>query len=101
MYGFGLRAVILKNTGALIGQCGIAMQDCGTDGVFRQVPEIGYLFRRDCWHRGYAAEAALACRAYDFDVLSMEKVCSIIRNSSLAGALCMGMRQKGSFIEHD
>ena len=35
--GFGLWAVILKETGEFIGQCGITMQDCnGTE-----VPEIG------------------------------------------------------------
>ena len=53
-WGFGLWAVILRETGALIGQCGLTMQPW-KDG---EVLEVGYLFRRDCWRRGYAAEAA-------------------------------------------
>ena len=53
-YGFGLWAVLLKENGALIGQCGITMQDIGTE----EVPEVGYLLRKDCWHRGYATEPA-------------------------------------------
>ncbi len=31
-YGFGVWAVILKETGTLIGQCGLSMQPCGTKG---------------------------------------------------------------------
>ncbi len=56
--GFGLRAVVLKETGELIGQCGLTLQDVdaqGTRGV-----EVGYLFCREFWHRGFATEAALA-----------------------------------------
>ena len=58
-YGFGLWAVILKETGELIGQCGLTMQDGGN---FGRVLEVGYIFNRSFWHRGYAAEAARACR---------------------------------------
>ena len=61
--GFGLWAVVLKETGAMIGQCGLTYQDA--DGV--RVVEVGYLFRRSFWHRGYATEAARVCRDYAFD----------------------------------
>lgn len=40
-YGFGLWAVILKETGELIGQCGLTMQDGGN---FGRVLEVGYIF---------------------------------------------------------
>ena len=63
--GFGLWAVLDKVTGKMIGQCGLTMQDANG----RQVVEVGYLFRRDHWHRGYATEAARACKRYAFDVL--------------------------------
>ena len=68
--GFGLWAVILKENGELIGQCGLTIQDIPD----RQVVEIGYLFRRKYWHRGYATEAAKACREYAFHVLNVEEV---------------------------
>ena len=61
-HAHGLWAVILKETGDLIGQCGLTIQPWKE----RQVLEIGYLFRKDCWHRGYATEAAIACRDYAF-----------------------------------
>ena len=60
--GFGLWAVVMKETGEVIGQCGLTYQDA--DGV--RVVEVGYLFQRAFWHRGYATEAARACRDYAF-----------------------------------
>lgn len=76
----GLWAVILKETEQLIGQCGLTMQNWNG----REVLEIGYLFRRDCWHRGYAVEAATACKQYAFDELGVERVCSMVRDTNIA-----------------
>lgn len=98
-YGFGLWAVIGKASGELIGQCGVTMQDwCG-----REVPEIGYLFRRDNWGQGFAAEAAMACKEYAFTVLGFQEVFSIIRENNLPSqrvALRNGMTVRGSFVKH-
>ena len=46
--GFGLWGVELKGCSGLIGQCGITYQDCKGETV----PEIGYLFRKEFWHKG-------------------------------------------------
>lgn len=78
-YGFGLWAVILKETDELIGQCGLTVQQWKD----REVLEIGYLFRREYWHMGYASEAATACRKYAFNTLSADEVCSIIRDTNI------------------
>ena len=48
------------------------------------VTEIGYLFARDYWHQGYAIEAAQACKAYAFDVLGVERVYSLIRETNIS-----------------
>ncbi len=77
--GFGLWAVILKENGQWIGQCGITMQPCED----RMVHEVGYLFERAYWHHGYATEAAMACRDYAFEALGVDEVFSIIRDSNL------------------
>lgn len=92
-YGFGLWAVILKGTDELIGQCGLTMQPWKGSEVL----EIGYLFRRDCWHRGYATEAARACKEYAFETLGAKEVCSIIRDTNIASqnvALRNGMTER-------
>ncbi len=98
-WGFGLWAVILKETGEMIGQCGLTMQPWKDEEVL----EIGYLFRRQYWHRGYAAEAARACRNYAFDVLGAEEVCSIIRDMNTASqnvAVRNGMTVADHWVKH-
>ncbi|MFT4004717.1 MAG: GNAT family N-acetyltransferase [Lacrimispora sp.] len=78
-YGFGLWAVVLKETGVMIGQCGLTMQNY--DGG--KVLEVGYLFQKEYWHHGYASEAAVACKEYAFDKLNAQEVYSIIRDTNI------------------
>lgn len=97
--GFGLWAVILKESGELIGQCGLTMQDI-PEG---RVVEIGYLFRKDCWHKGYATEAAMGCKEYAFDTLDVSEVYSIIRDDNIASqnvARRNGMALCGRLSKH-
>ena len=97
--GFGRWAVILKETGKLIGICGLMW--CDTDKA--RVLEIGYLLHRTHWHNGYATEAAIACKAYAFDVLQHDEVFSLIRNNNYAAmnvAIRNGMLVRGRFIKH-
>ena len=99
-HGFGLWAVRLKETGEMVGQCGLTMQDWNG----RQVLEVGYLLKRSHWHRGYATEAATGCIAYAFDVLGVAEVCSIIRDTNLPSqhvAARVGMKKvDGIMIKH-
>ncbi len=98
-YGFGLWGVLLKETGELIGQAGLTMQESSLGDVL----EIGYLFQKAFWHQGYATEAAVACREYAFEKLGAEEVYSIIRDNNIASqnvAKRNGMSKVGSFIKH-
>jgi len=52
----------LKETGEVIGDCGLTMQLIG--GQIK--PEIGYHIRKDCQRKGYASEAAKAVRDWTF-----------------------------------
>ena len=60
--GFGLWAVCLKDTGEMIGDCGLTLQNI--DGTM--LPEIGYHIRKDQQRKGYAKEAAMAVRDWAF-----------------------------------
>ena len=96
---FGLWAVILKETQEMIGQCGLTMQPWKE----QEVLEIGYLFRRLYWHKGYATEAARACKNYAFKTLGADEVCSIIRDTNTASqnvALRNGMSRKDCWTKH-
>lgn len=97
--GYGLYAVVLKQTGEMIGQCGLTNQAIRDKTVL----EIGYLFQKAFWHKGYAIEAARACKQYAFDVLKADEVFSIIRDSNTASqnvAKRNGMTQTDAFVKH-
>lgn len=77
-YGYGLFSVLLKETGELIGNCGLEqMEDQGA-------AELGYDFRSEFWNQGYATEAACAVRDYAFDALKLPQLISLIRVGNLA-----------------
>ena len=98
-WNFGLWAVILKETDEMIGQCGLTMQPWKETEVL----EIGYLFQRSYWHKGYATEAAKACKKYAFEVLNADEVCSIIRDTNIASqnvAIRNGMIATDTWIKH-
>lgn len=98
-WGFGLWAVVLKETDEMIGQCGLTMQPWKDEEVL----EIGYLFERFYWHRGYAIEAAKACKKYAFEILKADEVCSIIRDTNIASqkvAIKNGMTRTDTWTKH-
>jgi len=89
--GFGLWAVCLRETGEMIGDCGLTLQPI--DG--RMLPEIGYHIRRDCQRRGYAREAAAAVRDWAFthtDYDALYSYCKYTNVPSYRTAEAIGMR---------
>ena len=98
-WNFGLWAVILKETDEMIGQCGLTMQPWKETEVL----EVGYLFNRLYWHKGYATEAAIACKNYAFKILKADEVCSIIRDTNIASqnvAVRNGMTMTDLWTKH-
>jgi [ribosomal protein S5]-alanine N-acetyltransferase len=98
-FGFGLWAVVLKDTNEMIGQCGLSMQNF--DG--KQVLEIGYHLQKSFWHKGYAIEAARGCKQFAFEKLNASEVWSVIRDSNFASmnvAIRNGMTIRGRFVKH-
>ena len=98
-WNFGLWAVILKENDEMIGQCGLTMQPWKD----KEVLEIGYLFQYRYWYKGYATEAAEACKKYAFETLNADEVCSIIRDTNAPSqkvAIRNGMVKKDRFVKH-
>jgi ribosomal-protein-alanine N-acetyltransferase len=77
--GYGMFAVVLRNSGEVIGDCGLAQQL--VEGL--SMLEVGYHLQRCHWGHGYATEAARACMDYAFHKLGAEKVISLIRPENL------------------
>lgn len=80
--GYGLWAVVHKDTGEFVGQCGLTPQD--VEG--REEVEVGWHTKRRYWGRGYATEAALAARDYGFEVVGLERLVSLIRPENAPSA---------------
>ncbi|AZO94892.1 N-acetyltransferase [Halocella sp. SP3-1] len=71
-YQHGLWAVIVKKGKVFIGDCGITMQNIGNETV----PEIGFHIIKEYCNKGFATEAAMACKEYAFKTLNYPKIFS-------------------------
>ena len=88
--GFGLWAVCLKETGEMIGDCGLTLQNIEGE----MLPEIGYHIRRDQQRKGYAKEAAAAVRDWAFkntEYPAIYSYCKYTNEGSFKTAESIGM----------
>ena len=76
-YGYGLFAVLEKENGSLIGDCGITIQNIDQTNEF----EIGYHINKQHWGFGYATEAAQAVKQYGFKTLEIKKLFSYMEST--------------------
>ena len=61
-------AVVLKESGNVIGSCGIYPDSDNNNG------EIGWILHRDYWRRGYGTELGSALIKYGFETLSLRRI---------------------------
>lgn len=79
-YGYGKWAVILKETGELIGACGI--HNVQVDGEL--LTEVGYRLAKKYWGKGLGTEVARAIRDYGFKVLNLPYLVSCMHPDNVA-----------------
>lgn len=72
--GFSLYAVELKDTGQMIGWCGLMI--LSFEAHFTPAVEIGWRLASEHWNQGYATEAAKAVLQYAFNRLELNEVVS-------------------------
>ena len=98
--GFGLWAVCLKETGEVIGDCGLTMQLI--NGQIK--PEIGYHIRADKQRNGFAKEAAIAVRDWTFNNTPFQIVYSYMKHTnepSAKTAVSYGCKQVDEFFDDE
>ena len=91
-FGFGLWAVCLKETGEMIGDCGLTLQNIEGE----MLPEIGYHINKKHWRKGFAKEAARACRDWVFEHTSYNEIYSYMKYTNIGSystALANGMKK--------
>ena len=92
--GHGLWAVLRKEDGRLIGNCGIIQ----VEGKGPEV-ELSYDFGREFWGKGYATEAARECLRFGFKELGLKRIIAITYPDHLASRRVMeksGMTFQGA-----
>ena len=98
IFGFGLMVVCLKESGEVIGDCGLTMQI-----INKQIkPEIGYHIRADKHRMGYAKEAAIAVRDWVFKNTTFQTIYSYMsydNEASARTAMAYGCKQVEEYID--
>lgn len=92
--GFGLWAVVLKETGEMIGDCGVTLQNIHG----QLLPEIGYHIRKDQQRKGYASEAAAGCIRWAFAHFDFPAVYSYMKYTNIPSQKT-AMKNGMTFVE--
>ena len=91
-FGFGLWAVVLRETGELIGDCGLTLQMIDGD----LLPEIGYHIHKKHWRKGFGSEAARAVRDWAFEHTEYDCLYSYMKYTNIGSystAIANGMKR--------
>lgn len=99
LLGFGMFAVLERQTGRFIGEVGLADFRRGLGSDFDGAPEAAWLFAGDAHGRGYAGEAMSAMLAwFDHARVQARTVCIInpANTSSIRLAAKLGFQRYGS-----
>ena len=91
-YGFGLWAVVLRETDEFIGDCGLTIQNI--DG--ESLPEIGYHIHKNHWRKGFGSEAASEVRDWAFMNTEYDCLYSYMKYTNIGSysvAIAIGMRK--------
>lgn len=75
--GFGLWAVMIKESENVIGYCGLIYLD-DTPEV-----EIAYGLAKASWGAGFATEAALATLRFGFEVVKLERIVAVVNPENI------------------
>lgn len=100
VFGFGLWAVVLKETDEMIGDCGITMQNI--NGSIK--PEIGYHINKKFQRQGFAKEAAQKCRDWAFENTPFNILYSYMKKTNIASsatAIANGMSKVDEFSDEE
>lgn len=93
-HGFGMWAVTSRETGTVMGDCGLFLSA-------QRGPEVELAFRlgKPYWGRGFATEAARAWLEYGFSELALERILAVTHEENVASRRVLekiGMRPAGT-----
>lgn len=89
-------AVTLRDTGKLIGGCGIYLNEERNTGV------LGWILHMDYWEMGYTPEAAAALIDFGFEELNLHRIYATCNADNYGSYRVMekcGMRREACFVK--
>lgn len=98
-YNLGYFLAVDKTTGEVVGQAALMPDEIHGKKYY----EIGYIFKKDFWHKGYARECSKALAEYAFDKLNLNEVIFEIRPNNLPSrkvAEFLGAKLSGEFYKN-
>ena len=98
-YNLGYFLMVENNSGKILGQAAL-MPDLINGHKYY---EIGYILKKEYWHRGLATEAARALVHYAFNSLNLKEVIFEIRPENIASrkvAEILNAKICGNFIKN-
>lgn len=98
-YNLGYFIIEDKLSHKILGQAAL-MPDFIENKLYH---EIGYILKKEYWHKGFATECAKALTDYAFEKLNLTEVIFEIRPSNKASrnvAERLGAKTEGEFIKH-
>jgi len=92
----GAFAAVLKETGKVIGY--VLFKSIDYDEIY----EIGWIFNRNYWRKGYASEICERLVEYGFEDMKLHKICAeaVDVNKSVGLMKKLGMVEDGIFRKH-
>jgi RimJ/RimL family protein N-acetyltransferase len=94
-FGFGRWGCVLKESGAVIGFCGLKyLPELGA-------VDVGFRFLPQYWRRGLATEACTASIAFGFDTLGLDEIIGLVLPENGASIRVLekaGLRRDGAVV---
>jgi [ribosomal protein S5]-alanine N-acetyltransferase len=93
--GFGDWAIVLRDSGNILGESGLGLIE-GTTQI-----EIGWMLLPNYWGQGFAYEAASAVKTYAASQLALKHLSALVRpgnSRSIALALKLGLCETGRLV---
>jgi RimJ/RimL family protein N-acetyltransferase len=88
-HGFSVWAMIEKESGRIIGDCGLFL----VQGCWPEV-EFTYHLGRPYWCKGYAKEATVACLRFGFEQLNFGRIIAVLNPDDPVSARMLGVVEK-------
>jgi len=100
LHGYGTFPVRLRGSGEIIANCGVFHSWRGFGKGMDDVPEAGWIVRRDWWGKGLAAEVVPAALAWFDTVHGARRIACMIEQGNIASERIAALAGFNWYADH-